>query len=257
MLFKHNQNVTPHNQLMEDHQDAKIQFAFIEKADEKIYTNITAWCKCRDFINDAFFIQQESNRRNKHLKKTIFGFEYESKLGLKLDTLGIISPDMTELQNIIDNFAAFKICRFEDYFFPTNTNTKIKYISEILTGHKMLFIRPNDIWLSNTYTLSLFTLILRFCCYNKKHQNIWESTKQQNNSEKYLIETIRIKPKNLNKLLLNLEKVPDPAKSLSIVEDAMPYIHNRLGIMNLLYNDDTIPMEDKECPVDVSAAILF
>lgn len=33
MYFKHNQNVTPHNLLMEDSQDAKIQFAFLEKLD--------------------------------------------------------------------------------------------------------------------------------------------------------------------------------------------------------------------------------
>lgn len=256
MYFKHNQNVTPHNLLMEDSQDAKIQFAFLEKLDDVFYTNITAWCKCRDFINDAFFIQQESKKHNKIISKNIYGFEYTSRKNLELNTLGIISPDIEELKNIEKNFNTFKIKNFENHFFPTNTNTVITYVPEFLTGHKMLVIEPNDIWLSNTYTLSLFTLILRFCCYKRKHENIWESTLQQHNSERYLIETIKTRPGNFNKILFNLDKLPNPIKSLDIFEDSMSYIHNRLGILNLIFNDDILCLGDKECPADVNAAIL-
>lgn len=266
-MFIFNTKVNPYHRLIEEYQYKKIRFAFCEKEKADHYTNITSWVQCRDFLNDAFFIQQLSEKEKTPFNFEVHGFQYKCILGTILNKISVISPHHEDLFNIGSGICNI-INPLETNVYPAYKKTGSFLNKNDLTGLPVLTILISPIWLTNTYTLSLFTLLLRLFTYTKQNINVWDNilTYSKFTVDRNLVQNLKQKELTVNQLLLNLtdEKMPGPFDDWDldeILEDQQT-THEKLGILNGVYNNRlgnylNSKTKDMECPPDVRAVILF
>jgi len=266
-MFIFNTKVAKPHQLMEENQYINIRYAFSKKVKSTHYTNITSWVKCRDFLNDAFFIQRSFEQYNTCFNGRIYGFAYKENLENTIDNISIISEDTNNL-HAIDKGIITIINTLETSIYPLYKKTTSCIHNNDLTDLPVLVIEICPVWLTNTYTLSLFTLLLRLFTYPKRDINIWQNilTHPENTNDVYLVKTLRDKKVSINQLLLNLNdsKMPkafDNENIQDILDDCYR-MHERLGILSGVYdirlrNYLNNKMKDIECPPDVRDVILF
>jgi len=266
-MFFFNTEVVKPNQLIEDNQYINIRYAFSKQVDSTHYTNITSWVKCRDFLTDAFFIQHSFEQYKTCFNRQIYGFVYKENLENGMDNISIISEDINNLHGIQQGIITI-INTLETSIYPLYKKTTSCIHNNNLTDLPVLVIEICPIWLTNTYTLSLFTLLLRLFTYPKKDINIWQNilTHPEDTNDVYLVKTLRDKKVLINKLLLNLNdsKMPKAFDNESIQDifDNCYCMHENLGILSGVYdirlrNYLNNKMKDIECPPDVRDVILF
>lgn len=266
-MFIINTEVNPPYNLIEDHQYKEIRYAFSTETRNYHYTNITSWVKCRDFLNDAFFIQQLSEKNKTPIDFEVYGFKYRSNLEITLNRISIISENSVDLFNIHSGIYTI-INLLETSVYPTHKKTTVFNDINDLTGLPVLTINISPIWLTNTYTLSLFTLLLRLFTYTKQNINVWQSilTYSETTGDTNLVWTLKLKKLIVNQLLLNLtdKEMPGPFDSWSVeeIQDNRFHIHEQLGILSGVYDTRFcyyIKNKSKviTCPQDVKDVILF
>jgi len=266
-MFIFNTKVAKPHQLMEENQYINIRYAFSKKVKSDHYTNITSWVKCRDFLNDAFFIQRSFEQYNTCFNGRIYGFAYKENLENTIDNISIISEDTNNL-HAIDKGIITIINTLETSIYPLYKKTTSCINNNDLTDLPVLVIEICPVWLTNTYTLSLFTLLLRLFTYPKKNINIWQNilTHPKNTNDVYLIKSLESKNVLINKLLLNLNDSNMPKafenENIQDILDDPYYMHEHLGILNAVYNSKLNTYLNNhsgviECPPDVRDVILF
>lgn len=266
-MFIFNTEVVKPNQLSEENQYINIRYAFSKKVKYDHYTNITSWVKCRDFLNDAFFIQRTFEQDKLCFDGQIHGFVYKANLKNAMDNISIISKDTNNL-HAIDKGIITIINTLETSIYPLYKKTTSCINNNDLTDLPVLVIEICPIWLTNTYTLSLFTLLLRLFTYPKKNINVWHNilTHPENTNDVYLVKTLRDKKVLINKLLLNLNDSEMPKafdnENIQDILDDCYCMHERLGILSGVYNSKLNTYLNNhsgviECPPDVRDVILF
>jgi hypothetical protein len=259
-MFIFNNKVQSIEALSEDSQKSTIRFAFCSHKN-LVYTNITAWVKCRDFLNDTFFVQNHTNITKEPAEIYVFGFKYKATIEKTLNTLAIIAHDRLELNRIKLEITKI-INTLEKHIYPNYQPTSTLFDFEKHTNLPVLIVKPSIIWLTNTYTFSLFTGLLRFFTYEKLDNNIWMSmTKtrmRENTNDTSLVQLLEKKAELINAFLLNLTEVPNTKCDMS---DNNHFIHDSLGIINSIYNTKVAEklksLETKPCHQDVKDVILF
>ena len=259
-MFTFNKNVTAIHNLSEDGQAKKIRFAFCKtkNTDSELYYNTTAWVMCRDFLNDVHYAHSYTQEHKQPKCIEIYGFYYKSIISNKADTLAIISWDKADL-NMIQEGIKNIINKLEIQIYPNKNRTFYHIHYEQYTNLPVLVIQPSPIWLKNTYTLSLFTLLIRLFTYEQLDQNIWRSIlyHSNNTNDTYMVKSLQKKSGIINSILLNLTETPNP-----VYQDTNIYtIHDKSGILSATYNKEFTNIiekwEIKECPQDVKDVILF
>ncbi len=261
-MFTFNKNVTAIDNLSEEGQAKNIRFAFCQKkiTNSEYYYNTTAWVMCRDFLNDVHYVHS-CTRENKQSKNVeIYGFHYTSTIFKKADTLAIISNNVSDLNKIKDGLGHI-VNKLEIQMYPNKNRTLFNIQYEQFTNLPVLVIHPSSIWLKNTYTLSLFTLLIRLFTYEQLDKNIWKSiiiySQSRSTNDTYMVQALQKKSDIINKILLNLTETPNP-----VYPDTFIYtIHDKSGILSATYSKEFTNIiekwEIKECPLDVKDAILF
>lgn len=266
-MFIFNSKVKPASVLIEDEQHKKIRYAFSKKDKHFCYTNITSWVKCRDFLNDAFFVQRVSEKIKESLNFTVYGFSYNTDPENVMDHIAIISQDYDDLSKIKQGIHRI-MNPLEVSIYPTYTKTACFFSKETYTCLPVLIIQISPIWLTNTYTLSLFTLLLRLFTYPTQTINIWKNilTHQEETNDVYLIKNLETRKVLINKLLLNLNNSEMPEtidyKEIEDLHEESHYIHENLGILSGVYNQElkiylNNHTGNTACPQDVKNVILF
>ncbi len=259
-MFIFNNKVQSIETLSEDSQKSTIRFAFCSHKNSA-YTNITAWVKCRDFLNDTFFVQNHTNITKEPAEIYVYGFKYKATIEKTLNTLAIIAPDILELKRIRLEITKI-INTLEKHIYPNYQPTSTLFDCEKHTNLPVLIVKPCSIWFTNTYTFSLFTGLLRFFTYEKLNNNIWISmTKnrmKENTNDTSLVQLLEKKAELMNAFLLNLTEIPSTECDMS---DNNHFIHDSLGIISGIYNtkfaEKLKSLETKPCHQDVKDVILF
>ena len=259
-MFIFNNKVQSIETLSEDPQKSTIRFAFCSHKNSA-YTNITAWVKCRDFLNDTFFVQNHTNITKEPAEIYVYGFKYKATIEKTLNTLAIIAHDILELKRIRLEITKI-INTLEKHIYPNYQPTSTLFDCEKHTNLPVLIVKPCSIWFTNTYTFSLFTGLLRFFTYEKLNNNIWISmTKnrmKENTNDTSLVQSLEKKAELMNAFLLNLTEIPSTERDMS---DNNHFIHDSLGIISGIYNTKVAEklksLETKPCHQDVKDVILF
>lgn len=259
-MFIFNNKVQSIETLLEDSQKSTIRFAFCSHKNSA-YTNITVWVKCRDFLNDTFFVQNHTNITKEPAEIYVYGFKYKATIEKTLNTLAIIAHDILELKRIRLEITKI-INTLEKHIYPNYQPTSTLFDCEKHTNLPVLIVKPCSIWFTNTYTFSLFTGLLRFFTYEKLNNNIWISmTKnrmKENTNDTSLVQSLEKKAELINSFLLNLTEVPNTEREMS---DNNHFIHDSLGIISGIYSTKVAAklksLETKPCHQDVKNVILF
>jgi hypothetical protein len=152
-------------QLAENWQYQKLQLCYLKQDEDNNYTNITPWCKCRDFLNDSLycFLNKKPTFEIYNYKHPEFTNDYKILLGIK-------SEKQEELTNILYNF--YYIAELENFYNLTNTSEVFQDTVENSNNiKKILIIKPSSFWLTDTIKFSLFTYLLRLCSYDLTSHN--------------------------------------------------------------------------------------
>ena len=263
--------------LAENWQYKKLQFSYLQKDKDNNYTNITPWCKCRDFLNDSLycFLNKKPTIEIYNYKHPEFDEDYKVLLGIK-------SVEQKELNNILYNF--YYIAELENFYNLTKTSEIFQDTEENNTK-KILIIKPSSFWLKDTIKFSLFTYLLRLCSYNLL--NYLCSYNLLNYKTKTIFDTVSKESKNTsndygliqssleevyNYFILNLNTITKNIiykQNLNELNDLYEYecdyytFHDRLGFVAFLinYQDEIntliINNKNKICPQDVKPVIQY
>lgn len=159
-------SATAHNQLSEEHQANKTEFAFCRYDPET--DKIIQCCQfvhCRDFLGDAM-VGYKSNR-----PMSIYGFNY-SKSDPALDegwTSILVRFDTDEaLANFQKNFIILK--SLEEFM---NFGVSFPDIVNYPGDKKVAWVIADALWQENAINLSLYTYLLKCLTYTFKDPKNW------------------------------------------------------------------------------------
>jgi hypothetical protein len=258
-------------QLAENWQYQKLQLCYLKQDEDNNYTNITPWCKCRDFLNDSLycFLNKKPTFEIYNYKHPEFTNDYKILLGIK-------SEKQEELTNILYNF--YYIAELENFYNLTNTSEVFQDTVENSNNiKKILIIKPSSFWLTDTIKFSLFTYLLRLCSYDLTSHNtktIFDTILKESNytSNDYgLIQSSLTEVYNY--FILNLNTIIHSElykNNLNELNDLYEYecdyylFHDRLGFVAFLinYQDEIKTLlkkknNNKICPQDVKPVIQY
>lgn len=254
--------------LAENWQYQKLQFSYLQQDEDNNYTNITPWCKCRDFLNDSLycFIKNKPTFEIYNYKHTEFDKDYKVLLGIK-------SEKQEELTNILYNF--YYIAELENFYNLTNTSEVFQDTEENNTK-KILIIKPSSFWLKDTIKFSLFTYLLRLCSYNLtkyKTKTIFDTVSKESKNASNDYGLIQSSLEEVyNYFILNLNTITKSItykQNINDLNDLYEYecdyytFHDRLGFVAFLinYQDEIntliINNKNKICPQDVKPVIQY
>jgi hypothetical protein len=248
--------------LSEINQLTSIKFAHCMLTDKDTYTQLTPFCKCRDFFNDLILKNQLNINFN------IYGFKYLKDIKQRDEDhtiLALFIPDKKEYNNFLNNILIYlpeieKTNEIKPYelVFPTNLKSYI-------------IIKADKYWQSHTLLLSFFTFLLRCFCYPIEHKNNFyinilnsEYKDKQLNREINYINSLEIK-----KLLFfqnNLKQLIPENYKQSPYGESIFIFHDQSGFYNFLHHDNInriiscnkdlkkhfIELYNSSCPVDVN-----
>lgn len=257
--------------LAENWQYQKLKFSYLQKDKDNNYTNITPWCKCRDFLNDSLycFINNKPTFEIYKYKHPEFTNDYKILLGIK-------SEKQEELTNILYNF--YYIAELENFYNLTNTSEVFQDTVENSNNiKKILIIKPSSFWLTDTIKFSLFTYLLRLCSYNLtnyKTKTIFETILKESNNTSNDYGLIQSSLTEVyNYFILNLNTIIHSElykNNLNELNDLYEYecdyylFHDRLGFVAFLinYQDEINTLlkkknNNKICPQDVKPVIQY
>ena len=148
--------------LTEVGQSRSVRFALAEYNDEKQkLQQLHLSVKCRDYFAE---ILHGSVTKKDYL---MYGFKWEgSKYQLNPEKTGIMVfiGNKEQRQSFVDNFET--LVEWEK-FTGFGTLPELHDVDKEPSDHEMYFVKCDPKWFSNTFTISLFTLLLRCLCYPK------------------------------------------------------------------------------------------
>lgn len=159
MIYKHSYAPSYNSdlKLTEVGQSRSTRFALAEYDDEKqVLEQLHLSVKCRDYFAEVL---HGSVTKQKYL---MYGFSWDgTKFQVKPEKTGIMVfiSDSEQKKNFLDNFNA--LVEWEKF---TNFG-KLPELHEVDGQASSLFVKCDPKWFSNTFTISLFTLLLRCLCY--------------------------------------------------------------------------------------------
>ena len=255
--------------LAENWQYQKLQFSYLQKDKDNNYTNITPWCKCRDFLNDSLycFLNKKPTFEIYNYKHPEFDEDYKVLLGIK-------SVEQKELNNILYNF--YYITELENFYNLTKTSEIFQDTEENNTK-KILIIEPSSFWLEDTIKFSLFTYLLRLCSYDLTSHNtktiFVTILKESNNTsndygliQSSLAEVYNYFILNLNTITKSIAYKQNINDLDDLYEHEYDYyvFHDRVGFVAFLikYQDEIKTLlkkknNNKICPQDVKPVIQY
>lgn len=258
--------------LAENWQYQKLQFCYLQQDKDNNYTNITPWCKCRDFLNDSLycFINNKPTFEIYNYKHPEFNKDYKVLLGIK-------STKQEELNNILYNF--HYLTELEN-FYKLKTNSELIQLFQDPTENnimRILIIKPSSFWLEDTLKFSLFTYLLRLCSYHLTHydtKTIFNTIFKESNNISNDYGLIQSSLEEVyNYFILNLNTITKNIiykQNLNELNDLYEYecdyyiFHDRLGFVAFLinYQDEINTLiknknNNKICPQDVKPVIQY
>lgn len=254
--------------LCEDSQTLRLQFFFVSKNKDDTYKQITPYIRCRDFLNDTLYCIE--NKKN----FSLYGYKFNGKefkrnlnslyLCIKFedyDETNITQFD--ESNNFNTNF--HYLTAFETLY---NLNTKTYYEETNLKN--VILIKHNPFWFQNTVIFSLFTYILRCCCY-KITGNFWDfiqkstffyknwddTLKRTSTTDAYLL--LNIDKYKLKFFISNLDILDINSELTTLNLYFCDEIHEKLGFIyyiNYLLNPKITIIKDKQICQDVADLVI-
>lgn len=254
--------------LCEDSQTLRLQFFFVSKNEDDTYKQITPYIRCRDFLNDTLYCIENKKDFN------LYGYRFrgpEFKRNLNTLYLCIKFEDYNEnnkiqfdeYNNFTNNF--YYLRAFETLY---NLDTKTHY--ENTNVEDVIMIKHNPFWSQNTVIFSVFTYILRCCCYEVKG-NFWDFIKksthfyknwdndfeEKNTTDAELI--LYIENHKLKYFISNLDILDINSKLNTLYFHNSSSIHEQLGFVyyiNYLLDPTIKIKKDKQICQDVADLVI-
>ena len=150
--------------LCEAGQTIETRMAYVHKEKNGTYTQLHDTVKCRDYLGDVLFAEEQKRT------VTIYGFSWngnkqkidKSRTRLMIDFRGKL--DM--MHQFIENLEIFN--RIE------RQHKLIKSFVEVVDNRDTtLILTGSSFWLKSVFTISLYSFLIKVCCYKFKDNKNW------------------------------------------------------------------------------------
>ncbi len=212
----------PIKEYIEIGQSKKIGFSFCNKEGNRI-KQMFHWVLCRDFLNDVLVAEERD------MKVERYAFTYapnKNKIDRDKTRFLLKFYDPKDIEYLLSNLSILNTIEKSNKFYPTVLR-KIEKDIYLVEGSKL--------WLNNTFSLHLYTFLLKAMAYDYHDKDNWlgELKQRYTNEGEY---ASRFIPQFESIIYISLKKLFGKGISVHgyLKKDAdIAFLHDNSGILTL------------------------
>lgn len=213
--------VAPKKVYSEIGQQKKVLFAFCNKKGN-ILTPIFDWVLCRDFLSDVLYAEENNTEVNK------YNFVYNPAKN-KIDrdkTRFLLKMNEEDVTNLSTNLNILNKIEKDNRL----VSTIIKHVEK-----NVYLVEGSKMWMNNTFSLHLYTFLLKAMCYEYKDNDKWikELQKEDTNEGRYAKSFIPQFESIVSKYLKTLFNKGSSVHGYTEEYTSVTYIHDCGGVQTL------------------------